>query len=878
MSGDSRIKRTISLNLLLSLLPVVALLPVLAFALGLLGLSWQQQREQAVRDVQQVVRTLVVALDRELAASVREMERLAEFPSLNENNLGPFRDYVRRLVADQDAWDNIGLTDASGRQWLNAMAVPGQSLPAIDRPHLRAVFATGQPALSDLFADARSGSRTVAVSVPVRRDNGIRWVLTARLNPTALAKLLSEQAVRPNLVASIIDRNMLVVARSPGQDRYFGQPAASDLQAAARNTPNGAAQIVSLDGATVMAAWETLPLGWKVVVGVPQEDIDAPIRRQFAWLAAGGLAALAIALIASLLLARRLERGVGSAIDDARLLAEGRPPPPRHSRVREVDALFTALRATHQRLMTAAANEARANESVRMSEERLRLALDSVSMGTIDWQVSSNRLAWSGRTSAFFGLADDDTPTLEDALARVHPDDRATLDRAIAHARDPAGDGAFSAEFRARSRDGRLRWLQALGQMYFADAAARGQPVQQPRQPQRLIGVLRDITDAKQMELALRDADRRKDEFLAMLSHELRNPLTPIANALAILRMQATLPAGAQQALAIAERQVQQMKRLIEDLLDISRITRGKIVLHREAVDLAELARHAVESVQPLAAARGQALKLDVPTEPLRVRGDRARLTQVIENLLTNAVKFSGAGGLIELSAARDGDDVVLRVRDEGVGIPADQLAAVFEIFTQLNATIDRSQGGLGIGLALVKRLVEMHGGRVSADSRGTGSGTTFTIRLPWLADDADTGAADSAGPLTSSAASVALNGAPARRVMVVDDNTDAADTLVALLTLLGHQAQAVYGGEEAMNLAARFAPDTVLLDIGLPGISGLEVGRRLRERIGGRQLTLIAISGYGQEQDRAATAAAGFDAHLVKPVTSEDLERALGL
>ena len=857
-------ERTVSLNLLLTLLPLLAVLPVLVFALALLTLSWQQQRAQAERDVQQGVRTLAVAVDRELAASARELARLAEYPTLTEANLPSFHAYARQLVTTHDGWTDLTLTDAEGRELMSA-AWPLDSTPRLlDRQHHREVFKTARPALSDIYADARTAELSVSLAVPVVRDGQVRWALTARIEPAELARLLASQDVRPNLVASIMDRNKLLVARNTLHERFFGKVVTPGLQEASRSRPKGTAVLTTLDNVRALAAWEQVPMGWTVTVGIPQSQIDGPIRRQLGMLAIGGLLMMLAALSVSLTLGRRLERGLASAINDAKSLADGRQPPLRNSRVRELEALFSALRATHARLTAAADAENQANATVRESEERLRLAMDSVTMGSFDWSPATDQLISTARMRELFGFARDEQPSLSAAMQRIDADDAAAARAALARALDPAGDGSCTVQFRLGGADQPLRWLDLRGQALFGERDGARVPV-------RFIGMVLDITPQKEMELSLREADRRKDEFLAMLSHELRNPLSPIANALAILRLQPSLPVAAHQALSIAERQVGQMKRLIDDLLDISRITRGKIVLHREPLDLAELVRHAADSLQPAARERSQHLQLTLPPQPLRVLGDRARLTQVIENLLGNAVKFSADNGRVELSAQREAEEIVLKVRDEGVGIPADQLQAVFDIFTQIDATLDRSRGGLGIGLALVRRLVLMHGGSVAADSGGPGCGATFSIRLPALPDDPPDRSTARADP-----AAAPHDAGGARRVLVVDDNTDAADTLVALLTLLGHTARAVYEGEAALAEVTRFAPDAVLLDIGLPGISGVEVGRRLRARRDAPPVTLIAVSGYGQDTDRAATAAAGFDDHLVKPVTPEDVERAL--
>ncbi len=374
-----------------------------------------------------------------------------------------------------------------------------------------------------------------------------------------------------------------------------------------------------------------------------------------------------------------------------------------------------------------------------------------------------------------------------------------------------------------------------------------------------------DITERERAEAALREADRRKDEFLAMLAHELRNPLAPIRNAVQLLKT----PGRAVQAdalIRILERQLSHLVRLVDDLLDVSRVTRGKIELKREHVDLREVATHAVEVVQPQLTERHQALDVTMPAEPAFVFADPTRLVQVVLNLLTNASKFSAERSRIGLTLAREGSEWSVRVSDRGQGIAPELLPRVFDLFTQGERSLDRTEGGLGIGLSLVKALVEMHGGRVAVSSPGIGQGSDFVIRLP---------EAGSVQPLRRPAAP---DGAPVsgmrRRVLTVDDNRDSAESLRMLLELWGHDARCAFDGREALDLAEDFEPEVVLLDIGLPGMSGYELAARLRASEALRQVTLIAVTGYGQEEDRRQVRAAGFDHHLVKPVDPDALER----
>ena len=380
-----------------------------------------------------------------------------------------------------------------------------------------------------------------------------------------------------------------------------------------------------------------------------------------------------------------------------------------------------------------------------------------------------------------------------------------------------------------------------------------------------------DITVRRQAELqtleqvkVLAELDRRKDEFLAMLGHELRNPLAPISSAVQLLRLQKTETPLQKQACAIIERQVGQLNHLVDDLLEVSRITTGRVKLRREQVAISHIVERAVETAQPLITQHRHHLTVRLPAKPVWLNADAARLEQVVVNLLTNAAKYTEDGGRIELTVQRDGPDAVLRVRDTGIGIAPDLLPHVFDLFTQAERSLDRSQGGLGIGLCLVQRLTELHGGSVTAHSV-PGQGSEFVVRLPsTLAWPAPPGP-----PLSAPVALLKKR----CRVLVVDDNVDAAETLGMLLEFSGHEVRMVYDGLSALGTTLAWRPDAVLLDIGLPGLSGYDVARRIRLDASLEGIVLIALTGYSQESDRQLAREAGFDHHLAKPTNFNVLE-----
>jgi PAS domain S-box-containing protein len=368
---------------------------------------------------------------------------------------------------------------------------------------------------------------------------------------------------------------------------------------------------------------------------------------------------------------------------------------------------------------------------------------------------------------------------------------------------------------------------------------------------------------------ALKETDRRKDEFLAMLAHELRNPLAPIRNAVQIFRAKGPPVPELQWARDVIDRQVQHMTRLVDDLLDVSRITQGKIELRKERVQLATIVNGAVEASRPLIEKWGHHLTVTLPSEPVYLDVDQTRMAQVLLNLLNIAAKYTEQGGQIWLTTEREGEHAVLRVKDTGAGIPPEMLSRIFEMFTQLDRSLDRSQGGLGIGLTLVQSLVEMHGGRVEAHSEGPGRGSEFVVRLPLATEVIDPRRLPPDGDGGGVAATSRC------RILVVDDNQDAADSLAMVLRMMGNETHTAHDGLEAVGAAAVFRPDVVLLDIGLPKLNGFEAGRRIREQQGNR-VVLIALTGWGQDEDRRRSREAGFDHYLTKPVEFEALQRLL--
>ena len=490
---------------------------------------------------------------------------------------------------------------------------------------------------------------------------------------------------------------------------------------------------------------------------------------------------------------------------------------------------------------------------LRESEQRFRSLAER--MPHVVWEAdgTARTTYLSPRWYEFTGRPPDSSLG-ERWIDSVHPDDVTHVLQIWARSFDPARTEAIEFELRLRRSDGVYRWFSITGEgVRGADGAV-----------EKWVGTATDVEERRRAEASLREGDRRKDEFIAMLAHELRNPLAPIRNAVKLLRDAGQADPVRAWSRDVIERQMDQLTRLVDDLLDVSRITRGKIQLQIEPVDLWAVVAAAVETSRPRIDAKRHRLELRLPSRPVRLAGDSVRLTQVVSNLLNNAAKFQDEGGFISVRAGIEDGDAVIRVRDEGAGIAPEMIGEVFELFAQAERTMDRAEGGLGIGLSLVKNLVEMHGGRVGVKSAGRGRGSEFTVHLPVLATHDEVEGDEEERPTRPQLGA-------GMRVLVVDDNRDAADSLTMLLELRGFKAFVCHDGHAALALALELQPDVVVLDLGLPGVDGFEVCRRLREA-GLTKTCIVAVTGFGQDEDRRRSHAAGFTMCASKPVDPDDL------
>jgi PAS domain S-box-containing protein len=583
-------------------------------------------------------------------------------------------------------------------------------------------------------------------------------------------------------------------------------------------------------------------------------DVEGRIRAYLSVLGAVMIIGLIAAFFASSWLQRVVSRPMESMATVARQIVEQRDYSFRAEKMTD-DEIGVVIDAFNK-MLDEVQSHSRALET---SEKLYRAIGESINYGVWVCDADGRSIYISDSFLRLVGLTMQQAA--DDGWASVlHPDDVADT---LSAWKECARSGSmWYREHRMMGVDGK-----------YHSILAQGVPIRDEQgRVQRWAGINLDISRLKNTERALLEADRRKDEFLATLAHELRNPLAPIRNAVRILDSAAADERQRKWGREVLARQVHRMSLLLDDLLDVSRITRGQLELKKDYVDLKSVVGVAVETARPLMDAKQHKLSVQLPAESIKLEADPLRLSQVIGNLLTNAAKYTDPEGEIALDARIQNAELVIRICDNGIGLREEVIPALFTMFSQVNSAVDRAEGGLGIGLALVKGLVALHGGRVDAKSEGLGRGSEFIIYLPHKvlapqsssSEEADTGAAN---------ASAVRRG----RVLVVDDNRDAAESLALVLRFAGYEVFTAFGGAEALEIGVRERPDAGLIDIGMPGMSGHEVARRMRLEAWGKKAVLIALTGWGQEQDKQAAIAAGFNEHMTKPVDPVDVERVLG-
>jgi signal transduction histidine kinase len=873
----------------LVLLVLAALVPVLGFAALAIRENARLQLAATERGMRQTAHAVASTVDKTLESSITTLEALAESDHLDAPNLRAFHALCRRVVRTQ-GWAAIRLLDAQGQALIDSLEPIDAPLSGVARP---AEFARARderrPVVSGLF-DGGKNRRLVGVYVPVVRAGPVRFVLSAVMPASGFGELLRAQQFGEGSVAVLQDQDNVIVARTTGEADMVG-----------RRVPNQAPGLEGWtrsrlrEGTEVYAAFATAPLSrWRVVLAAPVDAVHAPLTRAVWQMLAG--AALAATMAGGLAFAfgRRIAGAVGSVVRIARAVERNDPAERLQTGVVEVDVLGEQLRAAadlaraRERDATVRERQARTLAEVAHAlnaslglEAVLRTAMDAVrslveaDSARIALVDDAGRLVLRYSTNASTAMPAGFVVERGHGIGGVawatgrpvrtddfNTDPRFRTDRYLPIARADGIVSSMAVPIITTTGLAGVIYANNLTRRPFTDAdeevlVTLADHAAVAVQKARLLA--REHAARAEAEAA----SRGKDELLAMLGHELRNPLSAIASAVHLLNVEHAAPEAHRRAREILTRQNTHLGHLVDDLLDVARVTSGKIVLSRRPLELAGTVRHAVATLAESGRTDRHRLTLDVAAVWADV--DETRLEQVVTNLVGNALKFTPPEGAIAITLREEDGLAVLRVRDTGVGIAADVLPRVFDMFVQAGRGPQGGPGGLGLGLTLVRRIAELHGGSVDAVSDGPGRGSEFVVRLPAL--PAPAAAVDGAPP--------ARIPSP-QRILIVEDNADAREMLRCALELRGHEVHEATDGPVGLEALVRLRPSVALIDVGLPGFDGYQLARRARAEIGA-SVYLVALTGYGQPEDRRQALEAGFDAHLVKPVQPDRLLAAIG-
>jgi PAS domain S-box-containing protein len=825
----------------LLLLGAATLLPMIALAVLAATLFIQREREVFQRGATDRIRALVTALDAELNGHIEALYAVSSSIHLETDNLRDFHDDALRALKSQPDWFTVHVALPSGRQVVNAVLPFGSPLNDIaERRSFDRVLETKQRVVGDIFRGPVSGRHEFVVRVPVLRTGAVRYVVSAVIKTEVVYRLLSPQQLPPDWVGVVLDQNNRIVARTVAPDTSVGQLASDSLQAALARSAEGWFRGNTIEGHTVYTPYRRSEFsGWTLAMGIPAAAVEAAERATIWTMTSGIVTATFLALLLALGVSSRLSAPIASLASAARMLGHGEDPNlPRNSEIEEVGYLAKALEDAGAAI--------RAREEI---QARLAAIVDSSRDAIASYSLEGNVLTWNHGAEELFGYS------AEESHGR-HVSFLVPLDRS----HEP--DEIFSAVRRGEPCS--LETVRLKKDGTRVDVALSVSPIRNASGTVVGFSAMKsDITERKNAERALQEANRRKDEFMAMLGHELRNPISIISTAVQVLGRLRPLPETKLEEIRdMIGRQVDHTSRMLDDLLDVSRISHGKIQLNKEHWNLRDIIVQTVEDHRNSFRENDLSLELSVVDRPLPIFGDRTRLAQAFGNLLSNARKFTEPGGTVVVKLdSVDQTSALLSVNDTGIGMEPEMLRWVFEPFSQADDSLDRSRGGLGLGLALVKGIVEFHGGEVTASSDGPGRGSTFTIRLPL-----EPGVSSSIPTLLRRDGTVSSH-----RVLVIEDNPVTAQNMCTLLELSGHMVKTALSGPDGIEAAREFRPEIVLCDIGLPGLDGYGVARALREDLRLTDAYLIAVSGYAQDENRARKA--GFNAHILKPFNMDKLE-----
>ncbi len=869
---------------------LASLVPILAFAALLMRENAQLQLAATERGMRETAAAVARTVDKEIEGTIAALEVLGQSEHLDAGNLAAFYALCDR-VTRQQGLANMLLFEPDGRALFQTTVPLGTPRPPSRHPDVFERLRTERrPVVSNLF-DGALTRNVVALYVPILREGQVRWVLAAGVRASDFGALLRGQRFARDTVAVLQDRNHVIVARSQAEAEAVGERVANPSEGT-----DGWLKGRLREGTEVYVAFTTAPLsGWRVVLAQPVATVDAPLRR-WAWqLAAGAAVAAALAGGTAFLFGRRIAGAVAGLVRIARAVERGdHAPPPLRTPIAEVNEVAEQL--------SAAAEQARAREQDTALRERQAHAIGEVAPALAAAPDLDTVLRTAVNAVRTLVGADSARIALVDEAGRLIVRYSTVFSTAMPNGFEVQKGQGMGGLAWATGKP--VRTDDFLSDPRFHDSiyapivqadrihSCLTVPITTGRAVvgviyanQRTIRPFSDADEAALVTLAdhaavavekarilarehearaqAESASRGKDELLAMLGHELRNPLAAIANAVHVLEAEGVPPEMARRALEIIGRQNAHLAHLVDDLLDVARVTSGKIALVRRPVELSQAVRHALATLT--ATGRTERHRITVDLEPVWADVDETRFEQIVTNLVGTALRFTPAAGVIEITLHPIEGAALLRVRDSGVGIAPEMLARIFDLFAQGERGPDRGAGGLGLGLTLVRRIAELHGGHAEAASEGPGRGSTFTVALPAIA---------APRPAPAEAATATPRDTAVRRILVVEDNADAREMLHHLLRLAGHAVSEATDGPGGLEAARRERPDIALLDVGLPGVDGYELARRLRAEDAG--VYLVALTGYGQPDDRRQAMEAGFDAHLVKPVSPEALLAAI--
>jgi PAS domain S-box-containing protein len=877
------------LRAILALLVLVITVPLALFAGILIARSSNEQRALVESRNVETARAVSVAVDQSVESARAALQALAATDVLDQPDRVTFNAMALRLVPTQPGWYAVLLVHPSGAVMADT-ALGAETAPSFTTADwVRSVLAARRPVVSNLFEDAAAGGHFFVVAVPVVRSGEIRSVLAAQIRTTSLSEILRRQNVPSHGVITLIDGALHIMARTRGEAQYIGRAPSADFVAAASRMSEGSWRSTMLEGMPVYASLSRSPVtGWTVGIGIPVVDMESAIRRSIWALVLAGTVILGGGVAGALVLSSFIVRALASAATSARALARGERVIAVPSRISEADELSTGLLEAAQILDArirerdqALLAERIARSASEKDEARLAVTLRSIGDAVITTDPEGlvtmlNPVAHSltGRSEAvaigqpiesvFQIIEEEARERVENPIRKVLREGRIVAggsDHLMLIASDGRETPIEETAAPIRSPEGTLIGIVLV----FRDASDRRDS------ERRRHAILQREQEARREAEAL---NRSKDDFVATVSHELRTPLNAIFGWVRLLRTGKLNESEHEHALEVVERNTRAQAQLIEDLLDMSRMITGHLRLDLRRVDLANVVRAALDAVRPAAQAKGLLIGAELDPGVGPVLGDADRLQQVVWNLLTNSVKFTPKGGRIDVALAVAGSDAVLRVTDTGIGIAADLLPYVFERFRQGVSSPSRAYGGLGIGLALVRHLTEMHGGTVMAESDGPDRGSTFTVRIPVLGTRA---VAEQPVISPRDAPEDAVGGAlDGLTVLVVDDDEDARDLISTALQHEGARVVLAASAREAVEILAGTTPNVVVSDIAMPNGTGYDLAKQIRSTPHLAALPAIALTAYGRVEDRERALSAGFNFHIVKPVEPVHLVQAV--